>query len=184
MLQPTAPHPATSAPTQHHHLSLRSPSCPRFALTPLPSCVIFLFCPLSCAFPRKHAQKQCLNTRTLVALYHSPLFIQNLHHFFFTFPPLHPSWRCGPITNPLGCSAASLPGFSGSGFIRETPVSLSLSPRLNGRLEPCSSFKSTNTQSCRGASQAGTGVRWSDSTSVRKVGAGNRGKKEGGGWSS
>lgn len=131
MLQPATPHLTTSAPTQRHHLSLRSPSCPHFALTPLPSCVIFLFCALSCAFPRKHAQKQCLNTRTLVALYHSPPFIQSfpsitslLFHLFSS--PLHPSRRCGPITNPLGCSAASLPGFSGSGFVRETPVSLSL----------------------------------------------------------
>lgn len=56
-------------------------------------------------------------------------------------------------------------------------------PCLNGRLEPRSSFTSTNTESRRRASQAGTGVRWSSSGRAtrhpsEKVGAGNRGRKK------
>lgn len=31
--------------------------------------------------------------------------------------------RSSPTANPSGCGAAFLPGFSGSGFVRETPVS-------------------------------------------------------------
>lgn len=88
-------------------------------------------------------------------------------------PPLLSS-RGSPTANPSGCSAAFLLGFSGSGFVRETPVSLALPPCFNGRLEPCSSIKSTDTQSHCAALQAGTGVRWSSkgrySTSLRKSG--------------
>lgn len=95
---------------------------------------------------------------------HPPLFNLTFppwHHFLLTFflsSPLNGS----PITNPLGCSAASVPGFFWK-WICKRNTSKPLSPCLNGRLEPCSSIKSTNTQSHDGASQAGTGVRWSSS---------------------
>lgn len=65
-------------------------------------------------------------------------FLSSLSFFFF-FPhlfclpsslslsliscPLSSVSRSSPAANPLGCGAAFLPGFSGSGFVRETPVS-------------------------------------------------------------
>lgn len=148
ILQPAHPHRAT--------IFLCSPLCPPFlALTPLPSYVIFLYTSLSCVFPRKLSQMQCLNTHIhfrfltyvpSLSLFGCPcsplsihLFVSSpfLHHIISIWPfspslllssPLLYTLPVGgsPVTNPLGCSAASLPGFSGSGFVRETPVSLSL----------------------------------------------------------
>lgn len=96
-------------------------------------------------------------------------FLSSLSFFFFPHlfclpSSLSLSYILSPLlsANPLGCGTAFLPGFSGSGFVRETPVSPPPHhPRFNGRLEPCFSVKSTDTQSHRGALQAGTGVRWS-----------------------
>lgn len=146
MLQPTTPYSTTSTPTQRHHLSLfsllSSFSC---SYTPAFLCH-FPFHFSFFVFPRKLTHKQCLNTHThtLAALH---VFILFYCHLSFFTPFLFDLFFSPPLSSPL-VSSTPFPsvvtpslirwdavqhlcrGFSGSGFVRETPVSLSLPPVL------------------------------------------------------